>query len=239
MTRLIRPADIEAEVREKTVINFLLDESGSMSIRKDDVIKGFNEYIRSMKQEREASRRILVTLTKFNSTSGIQIAYLAKDIDEVPSLTKLTYAPTGNTPLYDAIGETAARLGKELQDERGKPGVLFVIMTDGEENDSKEFREKAKITKVIQDREKEDWTFIYLGADQNAWAQAGAIGMQMGNVRSFKSDNYVQTFSALANQTSAYYKGGSHYTRSFFEEKPESETKTLIPTTAKAKDADD
>ena len=240
MTRLIRPADIEAEVREKTVINFLLDESGSMMDRKNDVIKGFNEYVRSMKQEREASRRILITLTKFNSVSGIQIVYLAKDIDEVPSLTKLTYAPTAGTPLYDAIGETVGRLTKELQDERGKPGVLFVIMTDGEENDSKEFKDKAKITKVIQDKEKEGWTFIYLGADQNVWAQAGAIGMQMGNVRSFKSDNYVQTFSALANQTSAYYKGGSHYTRSFFEE-PESKSDNLkfpIPT-AKAKDIDD
>jgi hypothetical protein len=226
MTRLIRPADIEAEVREKTIINFLLDETGSMLDRKDDVIKGFNEYIRSMKQERESSRRILFTLTKFNSKKGIQIEYLAKDIDEVPQLTKTTYMPDAGTPLYDAIGETVSRLTRELQDEKKKTGVLFVIMTDGEENDSKEFRDKAKITKVIQDKEKEGWTFVYLGADQNAWSQAGAIGMQVGNVMSFQSDHYAQTFAALSNRTSAYYKDGSHYTRSFFEPPDESKSKS-------------
>lgn len=222
MGRMIRIDDEEVEVKEKTIINFVLDESGSMLSRKADVIKGFNEYVRSMKQEREEDRRILFTLTKFHSEMSvphITVEYLAKDLDEVPLLTRDSYRPDGGTPLYDAIGETVIRLIKELQDEKEKPGVLFVIMTDGEENDSKgEFRDKSKITKIIQDKEAEGWTFVYLGADQNAWQQAGAIGLQMGNVRAFQSQAYGQTFSDLAIQTKAYYSRGSNYTRSFFSD---------------------
>ncbi len=221
MGRMIRIDDEEVEVKEKTIINFVLDESGSMLSRQASVIDGFNKYIRSMRQEREVDRNIFVTLTKFNTDhlghSQIRVEYLAKDIDEVPLLDKHSYIPSGGTPLYDAIGETVVRLNKELKEEKGKPGVLFVIMTDGEENESKEWKDKAKITKVIQDKEKDDeWTFVYLGADQNAWAQAGAIGLNAGNVMSFSSGAYGQTFDNLAGQTQAYYRSGSLHTRSFF-----------------------
>ncbi len=220
MGRMIRIDDEEVEVKEKTIINFVLDESGSMLSRQASVIEGFNKYIRSMRQERVENRSILVTLTKFNTDQvghpQIRVEYLAKDIDEVPLLDNNNYTPSGGTPLYDAIGETVVRLNKELKGEKGEPGILFVIMTDGEENESKEWKDKAKIAQVIQDKETEGWTFVYLGADQNAWAQAGAIGLNIGNVMSFHSHAYGQTFDNLAHQTQAYYRGGSLHTRSFF-----------------------
>lgn len=224
MSRMIR-LEGENGVKKSTVINFLLDETGSMLPRKNDVIKGFNDYIHSLRQEKEEGRGILFTLTKFNSSIDIQISYLAKSIEEVPDLTDNSYTPNSGTPLFDAIGETIRQLDKFLKEEKGKPGVLFVIMTDGEENASTKFN-KDKITKIIRDRENDGWTFVYLGADQNAWSQAGSIGFQAGNVMAFSSGDYNQTFDRLSAVTRTYYRDGSNYTSSFFTPVTNIDTKT-------------
>lgn len=84
----------------KTLINFILDESGSMQDIKESTISGFNEYVGSLKRQKK--QKYLFTLTKFDST-GIRIPYIARDIKKVPKLNSDTYQPGQNTPLYDIV----------------------------------------------------------------------------------------------------------------------------------------
>ena len=89
--------------------------------------------------------------------------------------------PRGSTALLDAVGrainETGDRLAKTPEQDR--PGlVVFVIVTDGQENSSKEFS-KARIKEMIDEQQKKyNWQFTFLGANQDAFAEAGGIGIR-------------------------------------------------------------
>lgn len=179
--------------KKEVLINFVLDETGSMMSCKDTTISGFNEYIESMKKKKD---KISMTLTRFNSEK-IEIDYSDKPIDKVPNLTKENYNPNHLTPLYDAIGKTI----NETKDV--KKNVLFVVLTDGEENSSKEYTRNS-IFELIKKMEKKGWTFVYLGANQDAWANSGTIGFNQGNVINFNTKNMKATFRALNCSYDAY-----------------------------------
>ena len=112
-------------------VSYILDETGSMMGFKTQTISGFNEYIKTLKADKLVKYKM--TLTRFNSNS-ISIDYLDKPIADVPELTSDTYRPRDLTPLYDAIGKTITDI--ESKKAVGKD-ILFVIMTDGQENASK------------------------------------------------------------------------------------------------------
>ena len=63
--------------------------------------------------------------------------------------------------------------------------VLFIIITDGYENASKEFS-KDKIRKLI--KKHNDWEFIYIGADIDSYAAGGAIGIKKDNIANYRKD---------------------------------------------------
>lgn len=151
---------------------FIVDESGSMDDQRDTVISGFNEQLETMIQEEKESNgsvRYLVTLTKFNYKA--EILYKDLPLVRVPRLTKDSYKPAGGTALYDAIGmsiDTAMR---------GETDTFVTIFTDGEENSSKRWK-KAAIKALIDIRQKENqWGFVYIGANQDAWEEAAQIGV--------------------------------------------------------------
>ena len=93
--------------------------------------------------------------------------------------------PRGMTALLDAVGrainETGERLAK--MDETDRPGlVVFVVMTDGEENSSKEFSKDQVKQMITHQQEKYGWHFTFLGANQDAFAEAGALGIHAAGV---------------------------------------------------------
>ena len=149
---------------KKTLVIFLLDETGSMESYKEATINGFNEYLQSLKKD---GKDTLFTLTRFNSDK-IETPYSAVPISEVEELTDETYRPDAMTPLYDAIAKTVRKTEEALKGKRSKPKILFVIQTDGLENASREHDRKA-IFQMIEAKKAEKWMFVYLGADQDAW----------------------------------------------------------------------
>jgi len=185
---------------------FLLDESGSMSSCKSQTISGFNEYIQTLQKEK---KKINVTLTKFNSYS-VSIVYSNIPVSNVQLLTNETYRPDGNTPLYDAIGKTVN------QDKENKK-TLFIILTDGEENSSREYQ-KDDIVNLIKEQEKTGWSFVYLGANQNAWGHAQQFGLSHGNVLSYDSLHTKEMYSCLASQTVGFARNSSLTTKNFFDD---------------------
>lgn len=207
-----RVEKIFAEEQEKPedqrlLVSFILDESGSMESCKEATISGFNEYIGSLKRRRGTIR---MTLTQFDSAK-VEIIHNDVPIAEVEPLTNETYQPGAATPLYDAIAKTIQVIPEE------RANVLCIIMTDGEENSSQEYRKEA-IQTMIKEKEDKGWTFVYLGANQNAWSTARSIGMSaMSNSANydFSNQGFTQTFNTLAENTLCYIS----QTTSFFSDK--------------------
>ena len=190
-------------------VSFILDETGSMLSYKDTTISGFNEYVDGLKKQ----PKLRMTLTTFN-TDKIKIVYKDKPIKNVKHINDDTYQPSACTPLYDAMGRTINSLGKEKK-------VLMIIMTDGLENASKEYTQKG-IFDLIKKKEKAGWTFVYLGANQDAWAASHAMGFLRGNTINYNQSKTKQTFDAVSKNTQTYFASAGAQTANFFDKDDES-----------------
>lgn len=211
----VAPVTSTTTPKTETLIQFVLDETGSMSWCADATIASFNEYIGSQKTVNDGIK-CLVGLTKFsevgrsfyyaettknpNSIASTRSVFEAKDINEVPQLTRSSYTPNGGTNLYDAIGQTIARLDATVTDAQN---VLVVIMTDGEENSSREYNVNS-IRKLIEDRQAKGWTFVYLGANQDAWKVGSTFGLSKGQTMAYSTSDMAGTMATLSTATSAY-----------------------------------
>lgn len=153
---------------EKYSIVFVMDQSGSMLNMGDEPWQSLNSFIAEQKTK---NNNFTFTLTFFNDSTRFK--YQNIESDKIIPLTSSDYVPSGMTSLYDAIGKTI-----EFQREKTpKNKVIFVILTDGHENCSREYNSYS-IKTLISLMEKEyGWKFIYLGANQDAFAVGSNIGI--------------------------------------------------------------
>jgi hypothetical protein len=159
------------------ILNIILDKSGSMGPKQADVIGGFNRFL---EEQRKAPGRARMILTQFSSTPRCRRRRRAVPIEEMLPLTPDTYTPGGNTALFDAIAQT---VGRADADKRPDERVLCLIITDGEENSSRETT-LEQVRRIIGEHEaRGDWTFAYLGAAPDRWTKE--TGMSMSSRRSF------------------------------------------------------
>lgn len=198
------------EAQQETLVNFILDKSGSMSSIVDSTISAFNEYISSLKKDGNKYRFSLVLFdTEFTD------AYTNVPLADVKNLDKTSYIPDGCTALYDAVCVTIDQVNKTLKSNQK---VLTVIMTDGEENSSKEYTQD-QLKQKIQDCEKTgNWSFVFLGANQNSWATAGKIGIPTMNAANFvASDVGIKTaMKTLSSNTAMFAMSARSSTSDFF-----------------------
>jgi Mg-chelatase subunit ChlD len=196
---------------KKVFVTFVLDETGSMQVCKKETIDGYNEYVKKLAQEH---RNVRFTLTQFNANK-LQVVHDAVKIGTVPEMTGETYRPDDLTPLYDAIATTIRRTEKKAE----KDAVLFIVMTDGEENASKEHDFKS-VQALIE--EKGDWTFVYLGANQDAWAVGTKMGIAAGNTMSYAQSKTGQTMSAMTQASCRFVtqavESDDYKTKSFWKD---------------------
>ena len=174
-------------MKDATEIVVVADKSGSMNTVQRDAIGGYNTLL--TEQQAESADEAYITLILFDTTYTVGDRMPVKDA--VP-LSEETYRPSGGTALLDALGraitETGSRLAALSEDERPDQ-VIVAIITDGEENSSRE-HSKAQIKKLIEhQQEKYDWKFVYLGANQDAFVEAHGLGIdrKKGLVASYKS----------------------------------------------------
>lgn len=145
-----------------------------MASVKQETIGGFNGYLDELVKKPE-SRQIRFHFTQFDTVS-IDCLCDCVPLSGVAKLNEETYLPRGGTPLYDAIGKTI----RSIQDKANGDKVLFVTLTDGEENSSSEWKQST-IQALIKEKEASGWTFSYIGVGPDAWAAnerlaAGTIG---------------------------------------------------------------
>ncbi len=189
---------------DSTDITVVLDRSGSMQIVRDDTIGGFNSFLADQKsQPGEAT----FTLVQFDNE--YEVVHAGKKIADVPELTASTFVPRGSTALLDAIGRAINETGKRLADlpEHDRPArVAFVVVTDGEENASKEFTRERVFEQITHQREKYNWQFIFLGANQDAIKAATDMGMAAASSMTYAHNKMGtnEAFKSTSRKMSSY-----------------------------------
>ena len=172
-------------------ICFVLDESGSMYNSVDDVIGGFQKLIDEQKGEKNGE--CIISLYRFSDT--VKKDYIGKPVDEV---SKLIYSPGGCTAMNDGVGTAIDEIGKWLSDmdESERPSKnMIVIMTDGQENASKEYNFDTVKEKIKHQEEKYSWTFVYMGTNLQDLKDANRLGIKMRSVSD--SRNIVANYSHI------------------------------------------
>jgi uncharacterized protein YegL len=152
-----------------------IDESGSMSGVTNDTIGGFNQFV---KTHQNLPGEAKLTLVKFNTK--YEIVHNGLDIQKVPLLDNTTYIAGGMTALLDAVGRSIDEVGKRLSEtpEEERPEkVIMLIITDGEENSSKEYKLEQIKQKMKHQQDVYNWEILFMGADQDAWQNAGNMGI--------------------------------------------------------------
>ncbi len=173
--------------KQKMCVALLLDRSGSMSTHKSETISAVNSYIDKTKEKFKG--RFL--LTQFDSES-IDIVHDGK-IKNVEHLTEESYQPRGMTPLLDAIGKTLSAFKTD-----GFENIVFVIMTDGQENHSREYKLEA-IRAALEEKRKMGWQVSYLGTNVDAFAEAGQLGIHRGQAMNYMGAHVSATMDAYSS----------------------------------------
>ncbi len=206
----------------KTIVNFVLDKSGSMEDCRNATISGFNEYVSTLKNKRKKDDNILFSLTLFD-TEVIK-KHVAVPLSRVRKLTRRSYRPDGMTALYDAVIDTVETASERVDEMKGKVKSLVVIMTDGEENSSTKHDQNC-LADLIKQFRKENWTFVFLGANQDSWATTANWGLDARNVANYQSTprGAAIAFMSLAKDTVSYANSNQLSTRKFFSKKELSE----------------
>jgi len=154
----------------------ILDESGSMLPIKDSIIQGFNEIVQTAKgiEKQYPEQEHLITLVSFNGL-GRKVLHFIDPVEKLDQINASRYKPEASTPLYDAMGFSFSKLKQVLENVKDY-NVLVTILTDGEENASREYSGRA-IKKLIEELKQNRWTFTYIGTDHDVEHFATSISI--------------------------------------------------------------
>lgn len=201
--------------KPKIVIDhiFILDKSSSMQDCRDATIGGYNEQIAGIIKDQSdfPEQEHLFSLVIFSD--NVEYKIWRKPVNEIYELDHKNYVPNGMTALNDALGMSLSRMREESQEGLNKNAesqVLVVVLTDGQENASKEFggQEGAKKVKdLVTELDKEEqWTFVFVGAGKDAIGQASQYGFAASNSMAYSADvkGTEAVFKSLAGANTRY-----------------------------------
>jgi len=174
-------------------VTVILDRSGSMGSCKEEAENGINHFIEEQKKH---DGECVFSLVQFDTE--YEFVHKGIPIKDVP---EFKLVPRGMTALLDAVGRAINETGERLDkiDKEDRPGlVVFVILTDGDENASSEFT-RAQIKEMIERQQNEyNWQFTFLGANQDAFAEARSIGIGVRATANYSAKNTGYAFTAAS-----------------------------------------
>lgn len=184
----------------KTLIAALLDRSGSMATIKTDTEGGYRTFLA---EQAAQPGELRVTLAQFDDV--YEVVYPPTPVADVPDF---ELKPRRMTALLDALGKFITDVGADLAalEEDDRPGhVIVVVMTDGEENASREWTVDAVRQLVTQQREQWKWEFVFLGANLDA--------VQVGNAYGFAADSSISYAPDAAGTRAVFNSVTNHVSR--------------------------
>lgn len=173
-------------MKNLTEIICVLDRSGSMESIVNDAIGGFNSFLKS---QQATPGEAVMSIVLFDHE--YQVLCSGKALADVTPLTDQTFVPRGSTALLDALGKTIDEVGVRLANlpESQRPDkVLFVILTDGQENASQHYSAEQIHQMISHQRSIYSWEFLFLAANQDAFTASERMGISQGNTMNFAAD---------------------------------------------------
>lgn len=193
-------------------VAFIVDKSGSMESCRAQVISGFNEFVGDLQREKDLDIRFSATFFD----TGVEQRLQGVPVSEAPVLTRENYTPGGCTALYDALGATLNKMEARLSGNNDTP-IVVIVQTDGLENSSREFGQPEIAAKIKLLSARGNWTFVFMGADQDAWATAAPLGISKENTLSYASSNTAGSIGTTSSSTAELLRSGKKQTRSFYK----------------------
>jgi uncharacterized protein YegL len=190
-----------------TELVFIIDRSGSMGGLESDTIGGFNAMI---KENQAIDGEALVTTVLFDDQ--YELLHDRIDIRAVAPLTDGDYTVRGSTALLDAVGKTIDKIRaahKHTAEDFRPEKVLFAIITNGEENASREYSAERIKARIERQKQKYGWEFIFMGANMDAVMEAGKLGIAADRVQNYNADaaGVNLSYAATAGSSVAFREG--------------------------------
>lgn len=161
---------------------FLLDRTGSMGALKNAVIDGYHNYVA---EQQSQPGTMFFTVAQFDSVDPFELLVESAEIHTV-SRRLSKYEPRDMTPLYDAMSRM---IDYAERTSGGSDDVIICVFTDGAENASREATRQSVFAKV-EEKKRRGWTFVFLGANQDAYATGGRLGYSAGATSNVAHTDY-------------------------------------------------
>jgi len=219
----------------------ILDESGSMEPIKTTIIQGFNELVQTIQgiERQFPEQEHFISFISFNGL-GQKLLHFIDPVSKLKQIDDKTYQPDATTPLFDAMGFSINKLKHSLQGQTDY-NVLVTILTDGEENASKEYSGNA-IKKLVEELKQNRWTFTYIGTDHDVEKIANSLSIN--NTMIFEK-NDADIKRMFMKEHSARFKYSEKIrldedtSSNYFDEKEDNKIKTATGSTHSKMPKDD
>jgi hypothetical protein len=186
-----------------THISVIVDRSGSMAGLEKDMIGGLKEFFRDQ--------------AKIEGICKVDYAQFDTEYEEVFTDTLVASAkpvlePRGMTALHDALGKNITNLKtkfKALPKNERPDNVIVIVVTDGGENSSREFS-GAQVKELVEKRrKKDDWQFVFLGANQDAVTTGGNLGFSRKSSMTYDTANTASALRSVSTYAADYRMAGA------------------------------
>ena len=180
----------ENVVPKETYYLLIVDASSSMNPLTKSTISGVNEQIDSIKQLEKEFPNQKYNMSFIHFSDSVTIEYSDRKSSALEHISESNYRCSGMTALLDAIGVGVRNLNEKIGDKiaSGEAAAVVVIITDGEENASREF-DGSKVKSMIEELQATNrWTFTFVGANIDSISTASRYGIDVKNVMQFSGD---------------------------------------------------
>jgi Mg-chelatase subunit ChlD len=164
--------DTAAPQNDLTEIAVILDRSGSMQSIKEDMEGGLWALVT---EQHGQPGRCRVSLYQFDDVW--EVAFEGKPSGEIKA-EDCRLVPRGSTALNDAVVKSLAALEARVlaESETERPSrLVVVVITDGQENASRENTPKDAHEAIGRATDKFGWRFVFLAANQAGFAEGQSM----------------------------------------------------------------
>lgn len=198
---------VEVKNTKKFTNLIIIDASGSMSSKSLEVIGGIKGLFKTIREDAKANPEIEsnTIVIDFSSSNDIRVLLNSKNPADLIDSIAESYCTRGMTALYDAINYAFSLI------EKDQDGVFVNILTDGEENDSKECK-GSDIKKLIETAKDKKWAVTFMGASEDCIKNAKNIGISNGNTMVFENSSrgITSALNKTVSSRTAYYSAVSN-----------------------------
>ncbi len=183
----------------------VLDESGSMSYVRNKTVKVVNKLIEDLETQAENSKiETRLTLIKFNTSN--KVVFEGANVREGRRLNEFDFIPNSGTALLDAVDRAVSNL-KHHSRSRVNESFLVIVITDGQENSSRNVTKSGLANTIRQLQNTDKWTFAFQVPKGDKEGLVKNFNIPEGNVEEWEaSDKGLETLSSShTNALSGYY----------------------------------